>query len=180
MSATEKKTHLLILFCFTHRKHFQTHGPLWHIAWQPWNGEGGAESHHYCPAIIMSLAWCLSMCHLSSHLRHPSVARGWDTTIHHLLGLLVCYYSLKSQSTLQQWCPTMCHGWSRDCSFLFQPVALAAVPARDAEIISKITWCSLWKETLQTLGPSRGLFAHHSTWCPTYSVITVKPPTTQS
>lgn len=75
---------------FCHRKHFQTHGLLWHMVWQPWNREWGAESHHYGPAIIMSQAWCLSMCHLTLQLPHPSVARGAQArALHHFLGFLM-------------------------------------------------------------------------------------------
>ena len=48
-------------------------------------------------------------------------------------------------------------------------------PGRDGELISKITWCGLWKERLQTLGP----LENHSIWCSKYSVITENLPTTR-
>lgn len=132
------------------RKYFQTHHPVWHMAWQPWNGEWGAESHHYGPSIMLSLAWCLLRCHLTSHLLHLSVPRG----------LLLCIILSKPKSLYRSGVHLCAMYLWRDCSFLFQPVA--AVPARDGELINKITWCRVWKEKLQGLGSSRHLFAHTS------------------
>lgn len=51
----------------------------------------------------------------------------------------------------------MCHGWSRDCSVLFQTVAVAAVPGRNGELISKITWCSLRKKKAADSWPFKAL-----------------------
>lgn len=81
------------------RKYFQTHHPVWHMAWQPWNGEWGAESHHYGPSIMLSLAWCLLRCHLTSHLLHLSVSRGVRARVrHNFLGLLLCIILSKPKS----------------------------------------------------------------------------------
>lgn len=150
------------------RNHFHTHRPLWSIVWKLWNGEWGAESHHYGSSIIMSLPWCLSMCHRTFCILPCPVEPSPEQ---YIISLATCIaiFSPNPDWSTRQWCPTMHHGWSRDCSFLFQLVVWAAVPSRDGELIKKLTLCRLCKERLQTLGPSRNLFAHHSTWCPKYS-----------
>lgn len=101
--------------------------------------EQGAESAHYDPSIAASLALCLSMCHVTSHIFRPSVARA----LHHLLGLLVhsnpsLLYSIGVQP----------------CAMRGQEIVAGDCCScpRDEESISNITWGSLWMEKLQALG----------------------------
>lgn len=100
--------------------------------------------------------------------RSPGRGNGilpWPPSSHH---------SPETKINLPEWCPITCDVLSRDCGILFQPVAAAL--ARDAEYISKITRCSVWKEKLQGLCPSMHLFIHTSHVQKTVSNWLLQPP----
>lgn len=114
----------------------------------PWNGQWGAESHHYGPYIILSLA-CVLRCHLTSHLLHPSPVPGgvWAREWHHFLALLLCI--IFAPISLHRTSAQQCSMYGQEWSFSLQPVA--AVTARECELTSTSPDAMCGRETCWVL-----------------------------